>query len=202
MRILCSFYIGSQRVMSQKAAENRANTRYRTGEEKKRRPESQDMHQRRMAACSTHRVGELAQQGRAGTRAVRPSTITFTRTSVVLIRSTLIRSLARAANSRLATLVWLFMPTPKTESLATRGQLSGGGQPSSSACSPKHAERRRQIALRHGEADVRVPPAAHVLHDHVDHHAGLGHFVEDLRGQTGNIGHGAARSRGPATRRG
>ena len=85
--------------------------------------------------ASDHFVGELPQERALAFSPCRPSTMTLMRTSVVLIRSTLIPSAASDWKRRLATLVWLFMPTPKTESLATLGQWSGGGQPSNSACS-------------------------------------------------------------------
>ena len=114
--------------------------------------------------------------------------MTLMRTSVVLIRSTLIPSAASDWNMRLATLVWLFMPTPKTESLATLGQCRGGGQPSNSACSAGDAELLASSCLGNGEGDVGVPLPAHALHDHVDDDARLGDLVEHLGGQPGDVG--------------
>ena len=109
------------------------------------------------------------------------------RTSVVLISATLMPSAASAWNMRAATLVWLFMPTPNTDSLATRGQCIGGGQPSKSACSAATAQRLGQLGLGHGERDVGAPLPPHALHDHVDDHPRLGDLVEHLGGQPGNV---------------
>ena len=61
--------------------------------------------------------------------ACRPSTITFTRTSLVLIISTLMPAAASDSNMRIATLVWLRMPMPETESFATFAELVTPPQP-------------------------------------------------------------------------
>src|SRR4030067_1569024 len=58
-----------------------------------------------------------------------PSTTAFSRTSLVLIMSTLMPASASDWNIRVATLVWLRMPVPETDNLATLGELVGGGGP-------------------------------------------------------------------------
>ena len=68
------------------------------------------------------------QAGQAAS-AWRPSTITFTRTSLVFIMSTLMPAAASDSNMRIATLVWLRMPMPETDSLATCGVLVTPPQP-------------------------------------------------------------------------
>ena len=79
------------------------------------------------------------------------------RTSVVLIRSTLMPSAASDWNRRLATPVWLFMPTPKTESLATRGQLRRRRAAERLGLLGGHLRALVQFGLRNGEGDVGAP---------------------------------------------
>ena len=123
-----------------------------------------------------------------------PSTITFTRTSLVLIISTLIPAAASDSNMRIATAAWLRMPMPETDSFATRGALVTPAAADPLSHRPNQGDRAGQIGLRHGEAQVRLAVAAEALHDHVDEDAGLGHRVENGRGDARPVGHAADRT--------
>ena len=68
------------------------------------------------------RVGELRLQGCQRLWPTSPSTTTFTQTSLVLTMAMAIAASANDWKMRAATPVWLFMPTPWTDNLATRAE--------------------------------------------------------------------------------
>ena len=91
--------------------------------------------------------------------------------------------------------VWLRIPVPETESLATLGELAGaaaqrGGQV---AC---QFEAARQVRLGHGEAQIGPIFTADALHDHVDDDPARGNLLENLCGQTRPVRHSDHRDAG------
>ena len=106
-------------------------------------------------------------------------------TSLVLIRLMLIPRSASAANIRVATPVWVRMPTPTTESLASAGSTETSGMPAFWTASTA----RSADSLRHRERKQRVSVHRDVLDDHVDEHAGLADGAEDQRGVARPVRH-------------
>ena len=106
-------------------------------------------------------------------------------TSLVLIRFILIPRSARAANIRVATPVWVRMPTPTTESLARVGFHRNVGN--ARACGP--LDRTLGRPLRHREGEQRISVHRHVLDDHIDKYARLADRAEHQCGITGPVRH-------------
>ena len=122
---------------------------------------------------------------------------TLIRTSLVLIKFTLMSRSARAANIRVATPVWVRIPTPTTDSLAKVGSTETSLTPAL-----PHGKRGALGRFaRHGERQQGIPVRTDVLHDHIHEHTGFGDRAEDPRRVSRPVGHVEQGGPGPVTRR-
>ena len=131
----------------------------------------------------------------AGTAEAR-STSTLILISLVVIIWMLIPAAARASNIVVATPVWVRMPRPTTETLATSASWVTPVAPISRAAASAARSVSAQVALGDGEADLGRPVGRHVLDDHVDDDVGRGDRAEERVDDARPVGHAEDRDPG------